>query len=104
MESKEEVLERLSSFDRDNIEILNDILSGFQFASEYNIKRTNEQLKSFSENMHWDLGFMLRIISMNFKDLERTSVSNKKNLIAEIEELIKKYSEIPDQQNIIESY
>ena len=104
MESKEEVLERLSSFDRDNIEILNDILSGFQFASEYNIKRTNEQLKSFSENMHWDLGFMLRIISMNFRDLERTSVSNKKNLIAEIEELIKKYAEIPDQQNIIESY
>ena len=104
MESKEEVLERLSSFDRDNIEILNDILSGFQFASEYNIKSTNGQLKSFSENMHWDLGFMLRIISMNFRDLERTSVSNKKNLIAEIEELIKKYAEIPDQQNIIESY
>ena len=47
---------------------------------------------------------MLRIISMNFRDLERTSVSNKKNLIAEIEELIKKYAEIPDQQNIIESY
>ena len=104
IESKEEVLERLSSFDRDNIEILNDILSGFQFASEYNIKSTNGQLKSFSENMHWDLGFMLRIISMNFRDLERTSVSNKKNLIAEIEELIKKYAEIPDQQNIIESY
>lgn len=104
MESKEELLERLSSFDKDNIGILNDILSGFQFASEYHIKRTNEQLKSFSENMHWDLGFMLKIISMNFRNLEKTSVSNKKDLIDEIDELIKKYAEIPDQQNRIESY
>ena len=54
--------------------------------------------------MHWDLGFMLRVISMNFRDLERTSVSNKKSLIEEIEALINKYAEIPDQQNIIESY
>lgn len=103
-QTKEEVYELLNSFDKDNIEIINDIISEFRFASEYNIKLTNSQLKTFSENMHWDLGFMLKIIGMDFKSLQNTSVSNKKNLIVEIENLITKYSKIPDKQNIIEEY
>lgn len=103
-QSKEEVVDLLSSFDKDNIEILNDIISGFRFASEYNIKTTNEQLKKFNENMHWDLGFMLKIISMDFELLEKTSVSNKRNLIAAIEQLLTEYSQIPDDRNKIESY
>ena len=103
-QSQEEIHEILNSFDKDNIEILNDIIAGFQFASDHNIKSTNEQLKAFGENMHWDLGFMLRIISMNFSSLTETSVSNRKNLLAEIEALVKKYSELPEDQNRIETY
>ena len=103
-QSKEEIQEILSSFDKDNISILNDIILGFSFASDHNIISTNEQLKAFGENMHWDLGFMLRIISMNYSCLKGTSVSNKKNLLSEIESLIKRYSELPDDQNRIELY
>lgn len=103
-QSQEEIYEILNSFDKDNIEILNDIITGFQFASEHNIKSTNEQLKAFGENMHWDLGFMLRIISMNYSCLTETSVSNRKNLLAEIEALVQKYSELPKDQNRIETY
>ncbi|MDD4591239.1 MAG: helix-turn-helix transcriptional regulator [Parabacteroides sp.] len=103
-QSKNEIVDLLSTFDKDNIEIINDIISGFRFASEYNIKTTNEQLKKFSKNMHWDLGFMLKIISMDFRSLEKTSVSNKRNLIAAIQQLLNEYVLLPDDQNKIETY
>ena len=103
-QTKEDLLDLLSSFDKDNIDIINDIIAGFRFASEYNIKSTNEQLSSFSQNMHWDLGFMLRIISMDFKSLSATSVSNRKNLISSIEKLLTEYAQMPKEQNRIENY
>ncbi len=103
-QTKNEIQEILSSFDNDYINILNDILTGFQLASEQNIKSTNEQLKAFSENMHWDLGFMLRIISISFTSLKETSISNRKKLLFEIEELVKHYSELSKDQNRIEEY
>lgn len=103
-QTKEEVQDLLSSFDNDNIEIINDILSGFRFASDHNIKSTNEQLQRFEQNMRWDLGFMLRVISLDFSNLEKTSVSNRKNLLTDIEALIKKYIDIPEEQNRIEEY
>lgn len=103
-QTKEEIQELLSSFDNDNIEIINDILYGFRFASNHNIKSTNDQLQRFERNMRWDLGFMLRVISLEFLNLEKTSVSNRKNLLTEIEALIKKYSDLPEEQNRIEEY
>ena len=103
-ETKEEVHDLLSSFDNENIDIISDILSAFKFASDRNIKSTNEQLQRFERNMRWDLGFMLRVISLDFSNLEKTSFSNKKNLLAEIEALIKKYRELPEEENRIEEY
>lgn len=103
-QTENEVHELLSSFDNTNIEIINDILVGLHVASEHNIKTTNEQLRQFNKNMHWDLGFMLRLISMEFSLLQKTSVSNKRNLLNEIESLIQRYSAIPENQNIIEEY
>lgn len=103
-QTQEEMQGVLTSFDNANYEILSDILSGFRFASERNIKLTNEQLRLFRKNMHWDLGFMLRVISLDFSSLEKTSVSNKKNLLAEIENVLKKYAELPEEENIIEEY
>lgn len=101
-ETQEEVYEILSSFDNANIEILSDIISGFRFASEHNIKTTNEQLQAFRQNMHWDLGFMLRVISLDFKSLEKTSFSNKKALISEMEKLVSKYAQLAEMHNIEE--
>lgn len=102
--SREDFSSLLSSFDKDNIGIINEILSGFTFASAQNIKSTNEKLKSFCQNMHWDLGFMLVLISRDFKRLNKTSVSNKKKLLQEIGDLIEKYADLPDEQNLIEEY
>lgn len=103
-QSQEEILNVLSSFDKANNDILNEIIIGFRIASEQNIKSTNEQLSAFSANMHWDLGFMLKIISIGFSKLEKTSVSNKKKLLNEIEALVVKYCELSDDQNRIETY
>ena len=103
-QSQDEISDILSTFDRDNIEIVNDIMSGFKFASECNIKTTNAQLKKFCDNMHWDLGFMLRVISLDFRKLEKTNVSNKRNLIKAFETLLEEYAELPDEQNKIEIY
>lgn len=103
-QTTEEVQDLLTSFDHDNIEIIGEILSGFQFASNHNIKTTNEQLKQFDQNMRWDLGFMLRVISLEFTLLAKTSVSNRKNLLQEINSLIIKYSNLPEAQNRIEEY
>lgn len=103
-ETQDEIYELLSTFDRDNIEIVNDIISGIKFATECNIKDTNIQLESFRKNMRWDLGFMLRIISLDYRTLEKTSVSNKRNLVAAIERLISDYSQIPENMNMIETY
>lgn len=103
-ETQDEIFELLSAFDRDNIEIINDIISGFKFATECNIKDTNIQLRNFRDNMLWDLGFMIKIISLDYKALEKISVSNKRNLIAAIEKLIFDYSQIPENMNKIETY
>jgi hypothetical protein len=50
------------------------------------------------------LGFMLRIIGLNYSCLEETSVSNKRQLLSEIETLINKYAALPKEQNLIEEY
>ena len=103
-QSLEEINDLLSSFDTANMELLSDIISGFRVASEHNIKSTNEQLSLFAKNMHWDLGFMLRIISFDYTILDKTSVSNRRNLLTELEKVILRYAELPDEQNRIEEY
>lgn len=102
--NKEELYDTLSSFDTDNIEIINDILSGFRYASEHNIKLTNERLRNFNENMHWNLGFMLKVISLDFRVLEKTSLSDRKKVIEEIEEIIQRYTQAEGNKYNIEEY
>lgn len=103
-ETQAEIFELFNTFDRDNIEIVNDIISGLKFATECNIKDTNAQLDNFRKNMRWDLGFMLKIMSLDYKSLGSTTVSNKRSLIAAIEKLISEYSQIPEKMNKIETY
>ena len=94
----------LNSFDKENLKYIFEILSQFSFVSQYNIKLANSQLSKFATNLNWDLGFMLKLMSMNFSMLKETSVSNKKELLKEINNLLHKYNELPSTQNIIENY
>lgn len=96
--------ELVSTFDINNVNYINDIITGFNMYSEYNIKLANEQLNAFAKNMHSDLGFMMKLISMDFCDLDKVSVSKKKELLDSIEILIKDYANLPESKKSIETY
>ena len=103
-----EVSNLLNSFDNKNHALINDIFSGFKYASDKNIKTANEQLESFAKNMHWDLGFILKLISINFYELGQINYQLKKSLLSDIEALveesIEKYKNMPTEIKQIETY
>lgn len=103
-ETQEQINEIWNSFDTENQDIISDILSGLKFASEVDIQRTNEQLKSFSLNMHWDIWFMLKLISRNYSDLDELSTTMKKEFLNEVESLVLKYKDLPKAQKTVETY
>lgn len=103
-ENKDQLNEIWNSFDTENQKILSDILSCFRYASELDIANTNPRLKNFSANMHWDLWFMLKLISMKFSSLNDLSTTIKKEFLTDIEELIDKYNNLPQAQKKLETY
>lgn len=103
-ETEEQLNEIWNSFDTENQQIISDILSGFKFASEMDIGVTNKRLEEFSQNMHWDLWFMLRIISLEYMKLDELSTTLKKEFIQDISKLIEKYSDLPKAQKTKETY
>ncbi|MCI9626319.1 MAG: helix-turn-helix transcriptional regulator [Clostridia bacterium] len=102
--SQEEQLQLLSSFDRKNIEIVNEILKKIKYMSEADVKNTNNYLESFDKNLEWDLGFTMKLISLNFYTLGQSNYSDKKNLLVKIEDLIKQYNDKPSAIKSIEKY
>ena len=82
----------LTSFDKDNVEIINRILNGFHFITEVDIKIANERLTDFANNLDYNIGFMLKLISLDYKKLESTSFEQKKSFLNDVEKLIEKYS------------
>lgn len=98
--SKEELDSLMNTFDEQFYDLTAEIFSGFKYLSMHNIKTTNERLASFKDNMRWDLGFMLKLVDLHYRDLEDTSIDNRKRLLKEIEELIIKYSKLSKSENI----
>lgn len=103
-ETEEQLKELLSSFDYENQEILSKILSEFKFASEVAVDITNKRLNEFESNLRWDIWFMLRIVSLDYKGLSETSTTLKKDFINEVDELIERYKTLPQKQKSIEIY
>lgn len=103
-QSSEEIRSLMNSFDIQYHDLITDILSGLQFASAQNITLVNKQLETLSKNMHWDLGFVLRLISIDFCKLDQISFSLKKELILDIEKLVDKYRNMPKSIKTIENY
>lgn len=103
-QTPEDVENILSSFDRQNKEVINEILGGYKFWSERDIKSANEDFQTYLNNMKWDLGFMMKIISLKFSMLSELNYTNKKALVDEITALIEKYNTLPDGFNKVEVY
>ncbi len=94
----------LTSFDIENTKTINTILDGFRFMSEADIIIANERLKEFSENMKSDLGFMSKIISLNYIKLNNLSYNKKRQFLSDIENLIDKYSEDKNNNDSLEFF
>lgn len=94
----------LTSFDKENSEIINTMLNHFKFLTDSNIIVANERLKAFTENLNFDIGFMSKIISLEFSKLEKTSYERKKQFILDLQNLIDSYSNNKDKDNTIELY
>lgn len=94
----------LTSFDKENIDLINDMLSGFKVFSELNVEFTNKQLTAFIANLHWDASLMLNFIGIPFSELGKMSFTLKQEMLTEIKKIVKKYQDIPDKEKSIETY
>ena len=103
-ETQEQINEVWNSFDTKKKKIVSEILSGFKYASELDIQTTNTRLHNFCSSLHWDIWFMLKLISFSYYDLDELSATMKKEFLNEIENLILKYKELPKAQKTIETY
>lgn len=102
--SKDEQAELLTTFDKDNITIVNEILHFIRFYSDKNIKMANDRLSLFSKNLKWDNGFMMKLISLGFSDLGNVSYTCKMDMLTRIEGIISEVKNLPDEKKSIESY
>lgn len=102
--SKEEYDTLLSSFDKENSAVINELLKAFRVFSELDIAKTNEYLTCFVNNLRWDSGFMLKLISTTFYQMEDVSFSVKKEMLTEIQSIFSKYKELPETQKRLETY
>lgn len=94
----------LTSFEQENLRVVNNILDQFKFLSEIDIVSANDAFEKFNKNLSWDCGFMMRIISLDFEKTNDISFSNKKQMLFEIREILKKYIDLPKEYKSIESY
>ena len=99
-QSQEELQELLSSFDNDNAKLIGEILGRLKFASDLDIRRTNERLSSFLENLKADVWFTLKTISLDYHQLESIDTSQRKEFLKDVELLIQKYT---DKQKTIKN-
>lgn len=102
--SNEERQRILTSFDRENLNLITEMLEGFQVFSEMDVEFTNKKLSAFIANLHWDSGFMLHIIGTPFSELDKISFTLKQEMLEEIRSVVKKYQEIPEKEKNIEIY
>jgi len=94
----------LASFSTANAETINQIILFFRIASEHDILHTAQALETFRENLSWDQGFALKLISQPFHELDDISFSLKKQLLEEVNSLIEKYKNVPASEKKFETY
>lgn len=94
----------LSEFDRENSKTISEIIQIFKMLSDVDLLKTTEYLKKFKKNLEWDSGFIFRIISLEFDSLNEINYSQKKELLTEFIELIKRYQLSAPTLNKVDFY
>ena len=103
-QSAEEIHNLLTSFDNNNANLISDMLMEVKFASDLDIRTTNDRLTGFLKNLTTDVWFTLKLISLDYHLLESIDMSQKKEFLKEIEVLIKKYTETHQSIKNTETY
>ena len=94
----------LNSFEKANLELVNKVLEAIKFYSDYDLNRCNKVLESFSQNLKWDIGFMMTILEIPFRELDKSSHSDRGKILKEIFQLIANYKDKANSTNSIETY
>lgn len=103
-QSEAEFNNLFSSFDKDNIELINEILKIIQVMSDLDLVRTNKYLESFLKNLKWDHSFIMSLLNISFYDMEDYSFSVKKQLLSDINDIVTKYKTLSASEKAFEVY
>ncbi|WP_405375329.1 helix-turn-helix domain-containing protein [Pseudobutyrivibrio sp.] len=94
----------ISSFDRENTSLLNEIILSFRVFSDIDIAKTNKYLETLVKNLKWDNSFTMAFIGLPFYDINTMGYTAKKHMLSEIQKIIEKYRNLPDAQKQLEVY
>lgn len=103
-QSKEEIQNLLSSFDNENSKLISEILSELKFASDMDVRITNQRLGEFLRNLNENVWFTLKVISLDYYLLEAVDMDQRKEFIRDVESLIHKYTEAQKTIKNTETY
>ncbi|KNY26352.1 hypothetical protein [Pseudobacteroides cellulosolvens] len=77
-----------------------DINAGLKFAFKNNEEYTFNQVVLFTRNMHFDLGFMLALMSFPYYKLDKLGFEDRQNFLEKVYELIKDFSNTTDDDEL----
>ena len=102
--SSDEFIERQEPLTRSNPRIVQRIADLLEELSQHEAVVTTNQLNAFYEMLQWDPAFALKLVSMPFSDLGEMGFRTKSRLLADIQELIDRYDQLPDLEKRFETY
>lgn len=78
--------------EKESIAGLNEINDIFRNASEQDSRLVSERLNAFRDSLKWDVGFMLKLVSLDYKT-NLDTFSKRKRLLEVIEQTVKEFQE-----------
>lgn len=102
--SMEEYNQLLSKFDKENMSLINQLLSALQFISDLDVKYTNEKLIQIIDNLRINPGFALAFMAIPIKEIDNVNKVTKKEFIQEVKKLIDIYRNKSRNETTVEKY
>ncbi len=103
-EMKKELNLLFSSDEQETTSFVQELISFVGIMGTLDVPRASKSLKSLNIALEWDAGFILKLLSLPFPEMDGVSFTNKKQLLQEIEDLIQKYKDMPATLKGLESY
>lgn len=94
----------LSSYDKDNFTLINDIFERLEYLSNYNVIYTNEKLAGIASNLNEDASFALGFMALPIAKLAGLTVSQKKEFLEQIRGQIDDFLSMASSCNAVELY